>query len=336
MRKSSTLLVFLLVGLLLTSARALSADFRFRVFAGLGYVDGGDLSRSISGWRSYYQDRQGDGFSSSFKLGEMHGAPEFGGEAVLALSPRWRLSLGVGYILQKAAGKITTRTTRRDDAAASPSEPWTVDFEETTEQNPAYTKSTIPLTVSLDYSLASNAKWSLTLGGGGGIYPGRLDLRESYKLQAESTSEQQTGYGVVRYVDRLTTVGNYSEKTTGTGYGVHGRIGLELKIGPSAFLSISVLGRWVNMRGWKGTRSDASQWQRIYGFSGEQRAEGEEERTENGQYWVYDLKDEKTGKSYRVLVFRDDRPSPSSRPANLNLSGVSLQMGLGFRLGGRD
>jgi len=314
---------------------AFGSDLSFRLYGGLGYVDGGDLSRSISGWRSFYQDRRGDGFSSSYDLGEMHGTAELGVEAVLALSRRWSLSLGVGYLHQKARGEITTQTTRHEDITISSSEHWTVDFEQTTEQSPVYTKSTIPITLSLDYSLALNDKWTLTMGGGGGFYPGRLDLRESYDIQSESISEQLTGNGVVQYIDRLTTVGDYSEKTKSTGLGLHGRITLDLKLGSYTFVSITILGRWVNMKGWEGTRRDTSEWQWTYGLWGDHSAEGTDERTEVGQYWTYDLKDEKSGKSYPVVLFRDTELSPSSKPANFNLSGLSIRVGLGFRFGGK-
>jgi hypothetical protein len=299
-------------------------------------VDGGDLSRAISGWRGYYQDRQGDGFPSSFNLGEMHGTAELGAEFVLALSRRFSFSLGVGYIQQKTSGEITTQTTRHEDITVLGSEQWTVDFEETTEQSPVYTKSTFPITLSLDYSLAFNARWTLTLGVGGGIYLGNLDLQESYAVDSESISEQQTGNGAIQYIDRLTTVGDYTEKTKSTGFGLHGRIGLDLKLSPSSCLSIAILGRWVNMKNWKGTRHDAYEWQWTYGLWGANSAEGMEERTEDGRYWTYDLQDEEGGKSYRILAFRKTEPSPSSKPANFNLSGISLRVGISVRFGGRD
>jgi len=322
-----------LAGFLFLAIGALGFDLSFRVYGGPGYVDGGDLSRSISGWRSYYQGRQGNGFSSSYELGDMHGTAELGAEAVLALSRRWSLSLGLGYIRQKTSGEITTQTILHEDIATSPSELRSVDFEQTAEQSPIYTKWTIPIILNLDYLLKLTDKWTLLLGGGGGIYPGRLEYRETYNVESESISEQKMGDGVVQFVDRLTTAGDYSERTSCTGFGLHGRVGLDFKLGPSTFLSVSVLGRWVNMTGWEGTRRDASQWQRTYGLWGSQSAEGTEERAEDGQYWTYDLKDEKGGKSYPVLVFRDTGPSPSSRRASFNLSGVSVRVGLGFRLG---
>lgn len=335
MRARSKPSILFIVCFSLLPGGLLCSDFTFRVYGGLGYVDGGDLSRSLSGWRNYYQGRQGNGFSSSYDLGDMHGTAELGVEAVLALSRRWSLSIGLGHIRQKTSGKITTRTIAHEVIATSPSELWTVDLEQATEQSPIYTKSTIPIVLNMDYTLKLTPKWRLMLGGGGGIYPSRLDLRESYDLQSESISEQQTGDWVVRIIDRLTTVGDYSEKTKCTGFGLHGRIGLDLELSSSMFLSFTVLGRWVNMKGWEGTRRDASEWQRTYGLWGSQSAEGTDERTEAGQYWTYDLKDEKSGTSYPVLIFRETEPSPSSRPANFNLSGVSVRIGLGFRLGGK-
>ena len=336
MRASSKLSFLFLTAFFFLAGGGLGSDLSLRVYGGLGYVDGGDLSRSISGWRSYYQDRQSSGFSSSYELGDMHGTAEVGVEAVLALSRYWSLSLGLGYIRQKTSGEITTRTISHQDIATSPSGPWTVDFEQTTEQYPVSTKWTIPIILSLDYLLELNAKWTLTLGGGGGIYPGRLEYQEIYGVESETISEQKTGDGVVQFIDRLSTAGDYSEKTQSTGFGLHGRVGLEFELGSSTFLSLTVLGRWVNMNGWEGTRHDGSEWQRTYGLWGSQSAEGTDERAEDGQYWTYDLQDEKSGKSYPVLVFRETAPSPSSRPASLNLSGVSVQVGLGFRFGGKS
>jgi hypothetical protein len=335
MRINPKAFILLLPGLFF-AAGAFGSGLSFRVYGGLGYADGGDLGRSIAGWRDYYQSRQGDGFSSTYDLGEMHGTSEIGAEAVWSLSRRWSLSLGVGTIRQSARGDITTRTTRQENITIGSSEQWTVDFEQTTEQNPVYSKSTIPITLSLEYSLALDAKWTVTIGGGGGFYPSRLDLREAYDIQSESIREQQTGNGVVQYIDRLTTAGDYSEKTKNTAFGLHGQIGLDFQLSSSAFLSITVLGRWVNMKGWKGTRRDASEWQWIYGLWGANSAEGTDERTEDGQYWTSDLKDEKSGKSYPVVMFRDTELSSSSKPANFNLSGVSIRIGLGFRFGGKN
>jgi hypothetical protein len=335
MRSIARAFFLLLAGLGLTGG-AWSSDLTFRVYGGLGYADGGDLSRSLAGWRSYYQGRQGGGFSSTYGLGEMHRAAELGAEVILALSPRWSLSLGVGYVYQSTSGSITTETARREETPGSGFGPGTIDFGQTTEQNPDYAASTIPITLSLDYSLRLNPKWKLMLGGGGGVYFGRLDLRESYSALSESLSEEPTANGIVQFVDRLSTDGDYSEKTKGTGFGVHGRVGVELELSPSSFLSITVLGRWVEMRDWKGTRQDASEWQWEYGLWGANSAEGTDERTEEGEYWTYDLSDENTGGSYSVLVFRQAAPSPSSRPARLNLSGFSVRVGLGFRFGGGD
>jgi len=336
MGTSSKLSILFLTALFFFAGGIQGSELSIRVYGGLGYVDGGDLSRSISGWRSYYQGRQGNGFSSSYELGELHGTAEVGAEAVLALSRRWSLSLGLGYIRQKASGEITTQTIYHEDVATSPSELWTVDFEQATEQSPVYTKWTIPVILNLDYLLELTPKWTLTLGGGGGVYPGRLEYHETYGIESESISEQKTEDGVIQFTDSLTTVGDYSETTQCTGFGLHGRVGLEFELGSSTFLSLTVLGRWVNMKGWEGTRRDASEWQRTYGLWGSQSAEGTDERAEDGQYWTYDLKDEKSGKSYPVLVFRDTGPSPSSRPASFSLSGVSVQVGLGFRFGGKS
>jgi len=312
---------------------AMGSDFSLRLYGGWSYADGGDLNKSINGWREYYRDRRGAGFTSSYNLGTMHGAAEIGAEAVLALSQRWSLSLSIGYVSQNKSGQIFTRLVGHDEGLDSFPDPWQVDFEQTTEQRPRYTRLTIPVTLNLDYAFVLGTRWILTVGGGGGIYWGRLDLEESYNISSETVAEEPTANGVVQYVDRLRTTGEYSEKLTSTGFGLHGRLGLEYRLSSSTFLTVAVLGRWVNMKGWEGNRRDASEWQWIYGLWGAYSAEGTDERTENGQLWKYGLRDDVSGKSYPILVFGESAPSSDSRPARIDLTGLSVRLGLGFRFG---
>ncbi|MFZ2052866.1 MAG: hypothetical protein WAU81_01595 [Candidatus Aminicenantales bacterium] len=326
-------LLGILISGLICAVGVLGSDFSLRLYGGWGYTDGGDLNRSIAGWREYFGDRQSSDFTSSYNLGAMHGASELGAEAVLALSRQWSLSLGIGYVSQKTSGQIFTRSVGHEEVTDSFPEPWAVDFEQTTERRPRYTGLTIPVTLSLDYAFALGSRWALTLGGGGGIYWGRLDLQESYSILSESVAEEPTANGILQYIDRLRTTGEYSEELTGTGFGLHGRLGLEYRLSPSAFLTVAVLGRWVHMKGWEGSRRDASDWQWVYGLWGANSAEGTDERTEDGQLWKHDLRDDATGRSYPILVFSKSAPSPDSRLARINLSGFSVRLGLGFRFG---
>jgi hypothetical protein len=327
--------LLILISGLVGAAGALGSDFSLRLYGGWSHVDGGDLNKSITGWREYYGDRRGAGFTSLYNLGTMRGGSELGAEAVLAISRHWSLSLGVGGVFQKLAGQIFTRTVGDEDASGSFPEPWAVEFEQTTEQRPRYTRLTIPVTLSLDYGIALSSRWTVTLGGGGGFYWGRLDLQESYNITSESIAEEPTANGTIQHLDRLRTTGEYSEKLTGTGFGLHGRLGLEYRLSPSIFLNVAVLGRWVNMKGWEGSRRDASEWQWEYGLWGAYSAQGQDEWTEDGQLWKQELRDDMTGKSYPVLVFGESAPSPDSRPAGINLTGFSMRLGLGFRFGGK-
>jgi hypothetical protein len=312
------------------------ADFGLRLYGGWSYADRGDLNRSITGWRDYYEGRQSAAFSSSYDLGLMHGASELGIEAVLALSRRWSLSLGIGSVFQKTSGQISTTSVEHYEIMDPLLESGSVDFEETTEQKPRYTALTIPVVLSLDYRLPLGSRWGLILGGGGGIYWGRLELRESYSLSSESLTEVPTANGFVQYVDRLKTTGEYSEVLTSLGFGLRGRLGLEYRLSSSTFLSVSILGRWVSMRGWKGSRHDTSKWQWVYGLWGAYSAEGKDDRTEDGTLWSDELHDDVTGNSYPILVFGRSSPSSDSRPARIDLSGFSVRLGLGFRFGGES
>jgi hypothetical protein len=317
---------------LVCSAGASGSDFSLRLYGGWGYADGGDLNKSINSWREYYSDRRGEEFTSLYNLETMRGASELGAEAALALSRKWSLSLGVGAVFQRTSGQIFTRSVQRD---APLPETGTVDFEQTTEQRPLYTLLSIPVTLWLDYTVVRGERWSLTTGVGGGIYWGHLELEESYNVSSESITEETTAGGIIRYIDRLRTTGEYMEQTTGMGFGVHGRLGVEYRLSPSVFLTASVLGRRVNMKGWRGDRRDASEWQWDYGLWGASSAEGRDERSENGELWMQELREDMTGKSYPILVFGETAPSSGSRQAGISLSGISVRLGLCFKFGGK-
>lgn len=325
------LLGLLLAGLACAS-EASGSDFSLRLYGGWGWANGGDLNKSIDSWREYYRDLRGETFTSLYNLGTMRGAPELGAEAVLALSPKWSLSLGVGAVFQKTSGQIFTRSVREDEFSQ---EGWAVDYEQRTEQRPLYTRLTVPVTLSLDYVVVRRARWSLTVGGGGGIYRGRLDLQEPYDISSESVAEESTANGILQHIDRLRTTGEYTEDLTSTGFGFHGRIGAEIRLSASTFLMVSVLGRWVDMKGWKGNRRDSSEWQWNYGLWGAYSAQGTDERTESGELWMQDLQDEGIGKSYPILMFGETASSSGARRANIDLSGVSVRLGLVFRFGAK-
>jgi hypothetical protein len=324
----------LLVGLI-GAVGLRGSDFSLRLYGGWNYTNGGDFNKSINGWRDYYKDRRGEGFAALYNLATMHGGPELGAEAVLKLSRRWSLSFSVGGVFHELAGQIFTHTWLDEDVTGSFPEPWSVEFEQRTEQRPFYSRLTIPITLGLDYAVLLGTRWTLTLGGGGGFYWGKLDLQESYNITSESVASEPAADGALQYIDRLRTTGEYTEELTSTGFGLHGRLGLEYRLSPSLFLTCSFLGRWVNMSGWEGSRRDASEWSWEYGLWGAYSAEGRDEENEDGQLWRHDLRDDVTGKSYPVLVFGESAPSPDSRPAGINLTGLSVRIGLGFRFGGK-
>ena len=329
---SRKLLGILLSGLAcVVSARGF--DFSLRLYGGWSYASGEDLNKSIASWRDYYEGRRGPTFTSSYSLNTMHGALEFGAEAVWEISRRWSLSLSAGSVSREESGRILTQSVWQEESTDSFPEPWVVGFEETTERKPRYIWSTIPVTLSLDFTVATGSRWALILGGGGGVYWGRLDFREPYSLASRSVAEGPTAEGMVQSIDDLQTTGEYSERMTSTGFGLHGRLGLEYRLSRSVFLAVSVLGRWVNMKGWEGSRRDASEWQWSYGLWGAFSEEGSDERIENGQLWTDELRDDLTGRSYPIITFGGSAPSPDARPANISLTGISVRFGLVFRLG---
>jgi hypothetical protein len=332
-------ILVLFLGVCWLSGQSAAFEFSLKASGGWAWVGGGDLNESIAGWKRYYQDRQSPSFSASYGLKEMHGCLEGSAEAVAHLSSCWSASVAVGLIEQRRNGQIRTRLAVQQTDAIFPSGSATVDLEETTDQYPAFSLETIPVTLTITYSLRLGEKSWLDLGGGAGAYWSKLVYQEDYEYAFDYTEEKLTPGASIQYVDRFSSSGKYKEETKSRGFGLHGRVGLNLKLSASIFLTAELFGRWVEFKSWEGEKTDAYEWSQTWGLWGAFSERGEEEETVAGRLWRVDLHGSETGGSYPRLIFSDVQPSSSSylsvKPARLNLSGVGLRIGIGLRLGKR-
>lgn len=332
-----TLVLFL--GVCWLSGKSAAFEFSLKAGGAWSWVDGGDLNESITGWRRYYQDRQDASFSASYSLKEMHGCLEGSAEAVVHLSSHWSLGVGVGLLEQRRNGQVRTRLAVHQTNPMLPSGSVTVDLEEISDQQPRFFLETIPVTFTVSYSLGLGDKTWLDLGGGAGIYWSRLVYEEDYEYAFDYTEEKLAPGSSVQYVDWFSSSGKYTEETRSRGLGLHGRVALNLKLSASLFLTAELFGRRVELKNWKGEKTDAYEWWQTWGPWGAFSETGEEEETVAGRLWRVDLHSSGTGGSYPRLIFSDAQPVSSSylsaRPAKINLSGVGLRIGVGLRLGRR-
>ncbi len=337
--RGRTWIASLLVGILFSGNSSAAIDFSFKLHSGRSWIDGGDLNAGISGWRRYYQDRHRltDDFTFSYDLPEMHGAAEAGGEIIFRFTPRWSARLGAGFLRQKRIGEISTTLITGEYNPISPSEWIQTYLTEDSSKFPVFVRETIPITLTLGYSIPLGEIYELDLGIGAGVYLSSLSYEEDYTYTFNYTEDRHSGDSLVRYADWYNTRGRYTEKTTNKALGLHGKLGLDVRLTSSLFLSLELLGRWVRARNWEGNKSDAYEWNHTWGLWGSYSDSGEEKESYNGKLWRVDVRSDQTGSTYPRLVLSAEEPVSSFYTrvslANINLSGFSIRVGLGLRFG---
>lgn len=314
-----------------------AAEFSLKILGGWGWSEGGDLNRSISGWREYFRDKESAIFSSTYGVDEIHALGELGGGLTIKISPRWRLGVEISFLRQRGRGEISTRLSSIEPYSLSPLQSGVVSLNETSTQSPFWRVEAIPVVLSLSYLFPLGEKVNLWVGGGGGLYFGRYVYQEEYALESDYLDEVTGPGSFVQYVIQYSTSGNYTEKLKTVALGLQGAAGLEIKLTTSLSLSLEILGRWVDLGSWEGTKRDFYQWSQTWGYGGISSDQGSNEDTSDGELWRVDDLSEETGKAYPRLLFSKGEPVSSSyseaRSASIRLSGMSVRIGLGIRFG---
>lgn len=332
--------IFLLaVGICCLLEAATAREFALKLSAGGSWVDGGDLNASIAGWRRYFQDRQSPHFSAAYRLEEMHGFPEVSAELMGYLSSRWSVGIEALWQRQQTKGDILGRLKKDETTPLLPSGTMTVSLEESSFKKASFTLESIPVMITVDYSLPVTEKFWLDFGFGGGMAWSKLVYGEDYEYDFDYTREELAPGVSFQYVERFNSAGGYKEKTRSRGLCLAGGLALRFKLSSSFFLVAELFGRWIDLKSWEGEKTESFEWRQIWGPWGAFSERGESEEIFQGRLWRVDVRSEKTGSSYPRLVFSEEKPASStylsSRPARINLSGPGLRIGLSFRLGHR-
>jgi hypothetical protein len=312
-------------------------EFSLKVNQGWAWMSGGDLNKSISGWRQYYEDRQSSSFSSNYTLGELHSTFEVGAEVEVSLSSRWSIGLGATFLSFGQKGEVSTKLASQENYTLSPTRQGTISLEELTSQQPENEVLTVPVTLSIYYLLPLGGDYSIYLGGGGGLYLSRYRHKEAYTYSFNYTDTQLSADSSVLYVDKYASTGEYTETARTQDFGLHGVAGLDIRLSSSFSIAVEILGRWVNLEGWEGEKTDSYNWSHTWGVSGVYSENGQTEESYDGKIWRAEARSDQTGKTYPRLVFSGEKPVSADytavRPANISLSGFSARIGLRLRFG---
>ncbi|MCK4235579.1 MAG: outer membrane beta-barrel protein [Candidatus Krumholzibacteria bacterium] len=150
----------------------------------------------------------------------MNWVPEFGGEVTLSVIPTVTVGLGAGMILGTADFAFSMVTLNANYEHKMKAYPITAT---------GYFKPAVPFTFAKPFFF-----------GGIGLYYSKLTFSESYEssvVMPDTTS--------------------YDSELTKCGFGLHGGAGIEFVIAPMVSFELCVMGRWVDIKGYEGTRTRA-------------------------------------------------------------------------------
>lgn len=301
----------------------------------MSWFDGGDVNKSIQGWRGYFQDHNNNPYSLSYDLKELHGFWGSGAEVSIQLSSQINIALGFEYLTKSSFGVISSDLNQEQSYSNSSDDFGTFTVDEHTLQNPKYLIRSFPITLTLYYSFPFKANLNFYFGGGLGFYFGRLLYEEEYSYTFDYTDENYISNSLVEYYDQYSASGTYSEKSQSKALGPHLCGGIQFKVSDGVHFVVEAFSRWVDFDSWKGNKSDQYAWEHTWGYWGAYSDNGSVNEINQGKLWIGEFQSNENGKSYSRLVFSEEKPHSlylNPRPAKINLNGFSLKIGIKLSL----
>ncbi|MCX6558201.1 MAG: hypothetical protein NTW95_12365 [Candidatus Aminicenantes bacterium] len=210
-----TLLSLLLIAPLKMEASA----FKFRIFGGGIYLQGGDLNSGLQGWTDYWKAyRNLQGYTQQTgSFNPVHFGLNVGGDVILQLSPHWGLGVGTEYIMATKSSVFA--------------------FQSLTKQinwNILGKVQAVPAKLSVFYFMPVKDSLTIVIHAGAGYY--------SAKTRLESLTDVDPNM-------------EYIIDASAQGTGFHGGLGLELKLSTGVHFFIEGVGRYASLSGFKGKTS---------------------------------------------------------------------------------
>lgn len=269
---------------------------------GFRYMSVGDINTHLESLDNYISHRT---FYEGGKTKKINNyGTDFEGELRLDLSPKFAISVGIGYMSGKSRSDFETIGSFPLQTPVIGPFYWHKFFSESKVK-------TIPLKFGIYYTLPISSRINLFINSGLGYYFSKASLDKTHvPLPLE-------GYGIdnTRY---------HEYDVSSNGFGFHGGIGFEYNISNHLALVLEVQGRYAKIKNLKGKRLYYSWWG--------------PDKEEEGTLYIgeRDLTDEGYGQNCPDLIFSQSRPSGDEfqniREAILDFSGVSLRLAIRIKL----
>jgi hypothetical protein len=305
MKKTIALIVFSIIAFFFTGQMAVAEEkdqfkrnLSLKITGGLRYITVGDINDHIESFDDYMSSA-----IAFYEGGKMEGVGRFGSylevELRIGVSPRLSIGLGSGYI--SGSNKSDFQTV---GVFPFTSPVWTPNLMRFTIEPKV---KAIPIRLGIYYSLPFASRANVLLVGGIAYYFAK-GILSKYNLNVilcepsiPEHPEISTSYDV-----------------SGSGFGVHGGIGLEYRLTRSLFLIIEAQGRYAKIGNLNGTLIYSNTW-------------NYDQRREEGTLYIgtRDMTDEGYGPGCPDLSVS---PLQNMKKAALDFSGFSLTAGFRIKL----
>ncbi|MFQ6069459.1 MAG: hypothetical protein ACE5LC_02920 [Candidatus Aminicenantales bacterium] len=305
---------------------------------GWDYVSGGDLNRVIHDRNKFYSDSDNyfplTDYRSEWK--DLSWLNNFRGEFIFNFTPTVSLGLGVDFITDTTRGTLTQQQSTEETIYTTSG--YHIDKTVFSSNiQPSYTLRLLPFTLNLRLSIPLTGLLSACFSAGAGYYLGKLNLNASYEEDADFSQKYYLNDGTFlkEWVDNRAETGNYKEEVKAEAVGIHGGLGVYLKITRNISFVVEALYRVVSLKDWRGNFSHLYDWNTESGWSdtGIMTESGSVSESEAGSLWYSEVYYDYLAKYYAEMKVLSVGPSPGTgirniRHAVLNLSGFVLRWGI--------
>ena len=325
-----SLALFLVAVLATPGAAALKLSFKLNGGAAMLLNGAGDLEKFRLGEQAYATDwAEGDAYSSTFNLKKLSLVSEFGGEAILHLTPKLGVGIGVGYISVSRKGDYTLNY--KDSWYASGG---TWDEQEVDKTAHNFSGSAIPILLNFHFQTPLTARLNFIGYAGIGYYLGKFNHDYTYTANYVLTYTSTIYWNQKGTVDITST---QKSKATCSKIGFQGGLGLEMLLTPTISVGLEFTGRMVNFNDWKGDwdydyTGRTRYWHEYLGWYSDSTTKFDDK--ESGSLWYWDWHWSYNNKDYASLGIREEKPAGTTvknvRPAEINLNRIGALVTVRF------
>jgi hypothetical protein len=296
-------------------------------FKGIGDVE--SLRQSMVDY--YAALGRASGYTASASWNKLRRMPDFEVEVLFHTSRTIALSLGTGYLVATSKG-----TYGYAYSESGPTGVGTYSYDQSENVSRDYRFSVLPIKLSLYATFPLGRRFNTYAYVGGGYYFGRLTHNYTEEIQT-NFQDNPSSPDILATKQETTVTFKGTETPRQEAFGLHGGLGMELKLGKAVALGVELFGRYVKFIDWEGTGTEtATSRERLYeeGQGWYSDTTETDQTGSEGLLKYYEVINTDVGKPYGRLNILYFTPSGENianvRSASLNMNAYGLMLTFRF------